>query len=205
MRGLNFVPRSVPRTKQSLCYVGRDGHPKDLIIMGVLGKPSRPRKRRPGEARKSQAELLGVDLNRCINLADSVGTYKIDRFFIALRSNGFSLRPEVPDEVEWIRRLVIEIGRQTIQSARIEIVAIPAVFEQDKRRHDLLLHLQQSIVEVQAAFASAFGASATLARACHRSIETKDRIQELSAVKGPRRRDGGVSRPCGGRGALSGR
>jgi len=48
----------------------------------------------------------------------------------------------------------------------------------------LLLHLQQLIVEVQAAFASTFGAAATLARDCHRFIETQDRIQELFAVKG---------------------
>jgi len=64
--------------------------------MGVPGKPSKQRKRRPGEARKSQAKLLLGDLNPCIQLDDPAGTYEIDGFFTALKDSGFSLRPEVP-------------------------------------------------------------------------------------------------------------
>ena len=151
--------------------------------MGVPAKRRRRRRRRPGEARRLQADFLQDAVIPSLNLEAPTGTYQIDRFFTELRVSGFPLPEEVPDEIEWIRKLINGVACKTIDRARKEIIEIPNHYADQKQKRELLLGLQKSVKKVQVAFTGTFGAVATVARDAHRWITTtKDRLQELEAA-----------------------
>jgi hypothetical protein len=151
--------------------------------MGVPAKRRRRRRRRPGEARRLQADFLQDAVIPSLNLEAPTGTYQIDRFFTELRVSGFPLPEEVPDEIEWIRKLINGVACKTIDRARKEIIEIPNHYADQKQKRELLLGLQKSVKKVQVAFTGTFGAVATVAGDAQRWITTtKDRLQELEAA-----------------------